>query len=127
MRNLLLDPDPEFRNLEELADWELQCLWADLPDAHRWTHGNNGHLIRSREWSMRCDALASRIRSFTLHIGPVSWQNIGVPLLFPDAPHDTSWFQWANEQIGCEYKLPTVKEYKEIRKTYIATTGGHRL
>lgn len=127
MRNLLLDPDPEFHSIEEWVDWELQCLWQDLHHAHCWTHGNNGHAIRSKEWSMNCDALASRIRCATKLVGPVSWRNIGVPLLFPDPPHTTSWFQWANEQIGCEYKLPTLKEYKEIRKTYIATTGGHRL
>ena len=127
MRNPNLDPDPEFHTIQEFVANEPINLWANLYNAHCWTHGNDGYPWRDREWSMECDALACRIRGATRFVGPISWQDIGTPHLFGDRVYSEPWFQWACGVVGVACILPTPEEYKGILKHYIPATGGHKL
>ena len=127
MRNTANDPDPEFHTIQEFVANELINLWADLYNAHVWTYGNDGHDRRDRGWSMHCDALACRIRGATRFVGPIDWNNIGCPHLFPTEAHAEPWFVWACGQVGVACIMPTEEEKQGILKHFIPRTGGHKL
>ena len=100
---------------------ELAVMWNELYDAHSFTIGNHGHPRRDRQWSLRCDSLAERIKSATDLVGPASWhRDIGMEKLL------SGWFQWANEKIGIENPdLPTEEDLD--RMAQVCRDAGYTL
>ena len=51
--------------LRQWADFELECLWNDLRQAHR----ARDYLV----WTVGCEHIAERIKTLTAIIGPIPW------------------------------------------------------
>lgn len=67
------DDAPSVDELIEVCRDELEALWEDLADAVDTAIGGG--------WSIRCGALADRIRRLTLLVGPTRWRAVPISLL----------------------------------------------
>jgi hypothetical protein len=75
--------------LREWADFELECLWGDLREAHRRRD--------FQVWTTGCEHLGARIRNLTAIIGPISWRRIAIPAIAD------GWFVQANKILAIEH------------------------
>lgn len=80
---------------------ELVALWDDLYNAQG--RAQNG------EWSIECDNLGERIVTASNLVGPVDWNEVGLPLV------TSGWLEDMSRRIGVQHpKLPTGAQMAEL-------------
>jgi hypothetical protein len=72
--------------LREWADFELECLWDDLRQAHR--HRD------FQVWTTGCEHIGERIKTLTAIIGPIPWPKVAISGIAD------GWFVKMNERLG---------------------------
>ena len=78
----------EDARLREWVDFEFECLWYELRDAHAKRD--------FQVWTVGCEHIGERIKNLTAIIGPISWRRIPIPGIAD------GWFTKANEILGIE-------------------------
>lgn len=71
--------------LREWADFELECLWNDLRQAHA--------ARDFQVWTVSCEALGERIKNLTAIIGPIPWRKVAISGIAD------GWFTRTNELL----------------------------
>lgn len=82
--------------LEAAAKAELIELWCDLDNAMEYAHSGN--------WSLRCDALETRIKRLAAVIGATPWNHVPIPLI------ERGVYQRIHKELG----LPVVIDMDKV-------------